>query len=382
VTTEHSAVGVLVSRTQIIPVRVQADQDPADMASKVLYLAASPPEMVPLRIDQEMREIQQALNSGRFRDEFRLVPSPAVRVTDISYEVINKKPRIIHFAGHGGADGQLYAEDSSGSPWPVTVDGMVRLVNLSANTECVIINACHTERLAYALGRHVKYVIGMHQAVGDRAAIGFSIGFYQALFAKLPIEDAFMAGLAGLSARQQRRRDTESPFLLVDGRELAVDRGPERWVSIDVTAAGSERAAVQALVDELDIDMVVRADYASRAAGLELPWVITMAVPVTTFLTAFAKKFGERAGDTAGDVAEAIGHAFVAWVRRLYQARIGVEGSVTLYDRERGLDVVIARDLPARAYHELRVALDGRPGEAEGRPTELRWSENGWVASS
>ena len=42
-------------------------------------------------------------------------------------------------------------------------------------------NACYAEIQAKAISKHIKYVIGMNQAIGDKAAIAFSIGFYQAL---------------------------------------------------------------------------------------------------------------------------------------------------------------------------------------------------------
>ncbi len=161
VTTEYSIEGYGPgSRTEVIPVIVEKNPDEANISlTRILYLAASPLEMMPLRLGTEMRDIQQAWRAGEFRDEFDLVSSPAARVTDIAKEVINRHPSIIHFAGHGGTHGQLYAEDESGFSWPITVDGVVRLVRLSGNVKCVVISACHTEPLAHALGQHVRRVI-------------------------------------------------------------------------------------------------------------------------------------------------------------------------------------------------------------------------------
>ena len=39
---------------------------------------------------------------------------------------------------------------------------------LFPKVECVLLNACHTEIQAEAISRHVRYVIGMSQAIGDR----------------------------------------------------------------------------------------------------------------------------------------------------------------------------------------------------------------------
>lgn len=60
--------------------------------------------------------------------------------------------------------------------------------------ECVILNACYSGEQANAIAKHIRYVIGMNEAIGDRAAISFSIGLYQALGAGRSIEEAYKLG--------------------------------------------------------------------------------------------------------------------------------------------------------------------------------------------
>lgn len=45
----------------------------------------------------------------------------------------------------------------------------------------MLLNACYSEVQANAIAQHIDYVIGMNQAIGDRAALEFSVGFYDAL---------------------------------------------------------------------------------------------------------------------------------------------------------------------------------------------------------
>jgi len=59
---------------------------------------------------------------------------------------------------------------------------------------CVLLNACYSETQARAIAKHIEYVIGMNKAIGDRAAIAFAVGFYQALGAGRTIEDAYELG--------------------------------------------------------------------------------------------------------------------------------------------------------------------------------------------
>ncbi|MEM8642976.1 MAG: hypothetical protein AAGG51_29790 [Cyanobacteria bacterium P01_G01_bin.54] len=52
---------------------------------------------------------------------------------------------------------------------------------LTDQVDCVLLNACYSQVQAAAIAEHIPTVIGMCQAVGDRAALQFAIGFYDAL---------------------------------------------------------------------------------------------------------------------------------------------------------------------------------------------------------
>lgn len=59
---------------------------------------------------------------------------------------------------------------------------------LGKDMRCMLVNACSTRRLAMELSAALPdaYVIGMREPVGDRSAIAFSGGFYQAVAAGRP----------------------------------------------------------------------------------------------------------------------------------------------------------------------------------------------------
>jgi len=182
---------------------------------KILFLGAEPADTERLRLGEEIREIQQAIQMSKERDNFEISIRPAVRTTDISQALLDIEPRIVHFAGHGGGpDGSFVAEDQHGHAYLIPVEGLARLFKIAGrrSVECVIVNACSTERLARALSEHVHYTIGMRGPVGDRSAIVFSIGFYQGLAAGLPVEDAFDLGLDQIMMRANV--DWTAPLLL------------------------------------------------------------------------------------------------------------------------------------------------------------------------
>jgi hypothetical protein len=146
---------------------------------KILILAAIPNG---LRLDKEIREIEDAIRRSRGRNKFEIREQQAVRPKDIRRAIAEEKPQIIHFCGHGSADGSLILEDEAGELKPVTPDGLAELFKINANyVNCVLLNVCHSEKLVEAISQYINYVIGMNQAVKDRTTMEFAIGFYDAL---------------------------------------------------------------------------------------------------------------------------------------------------------------------------------------------------------
>jgi hypothetical protein len=185
--------GLSRSKEHTFTVRVVSTPQPDRSADqvKVLYLAANPTDTQRLNLDLELRTIRERMRMGEHRDGFLLDSRTALRVGDITEALLEFRPRIVHFSGHAAPDGRLYVSNESGGSVLVPVEGLAALFKIvSDHVECVIVNACDTEVLAEALSEDVD-VIGMRQAIGDRAAIRFSFGFYQALVANRTVEEAY-----------------------------------------------------------------------------------------------------------------------------------------------------------------------------------------------
>lgn len=162
---------------------------------KILVLATNPEETTPLRLDEEVRSIDQALQQSRFRDKFELEQQWAVRVSDLQRFLLRYKPDIVHFSGHGSESSEIILEDSEGNSKPVPASALSKLFSLfKDNIKCVVLNACYSEAQAEAVSRHIGCVVGMSKAIGDEAAISFSEAFYGALGDGRDIKTAFELG--------------------------------------------------------------------------------------------------------------------------------------------------------------------------------------------
>jgi hypothetical protein len=161
----------------------------------ILILSANPKGKVPLRLAEEVQKIEERLKLSKHGDLYQIKTSGAVRVTDIRQAMFDYQPNIVHFAGHGEGEKGLVFEDETGQVKLVSAEALARLFELFANgLDCVLLNACYSEVQAKAISRHINFVIGMSQNIGDQAAIEFAVGFYMALGAGETVESCYNHG--------------------------------------------------------------------------------------------------------------------------------------------------------------------------------------------
>ncbi len=176
---------------------------------KILILAALP---LRLRLDKEIREIEEAIRPAVKRDLFEIKIRTAVRPQDIRRALAEERPQIVHFCGHGQEDGSLVLEDDSGNHKPVSSQGLAALFKLHTDyVKCVLLNACYSALPASAISQHINYVIGMNQPIGDKVAIVFAVGFYDGLGYENPesldvIERAFNEGIVAIQMEDLSQR--------------------------------------------------------------------------------------------------------------------------------------------------------------------------------
>lgn len=162
------------------------------MPKTILILAADPKNTPRLRLDQEVREIDNGLQRAQRRDEFILKQVWAVRRSDFRRAMLDSKPNIVHFCGHGSGEEGIAFEDENGQAILVSKEALSGFFELFADTvECVVLNACYSETQAEAIAEHIPHVIGMNKAIGDSAAIEFAVAFYDALGVGKTIEFAY-----------------------------------------------------------------------------------------------------------------------------------------------------------------------------------------------
>jgi hypothetical protein len=170
----------------------------ADAVKKILFLAANPQATSRLGLDTEATEIRQGLERSKGRERFEIVTRWAVDAEELRRSLLDIEPHIVHFSGHGaGADGLVLHADE-GKAKLASSEALANLFSLFADIECVLLNACYSQVQAEAIYQHVNCVIGMNKAMGDRAAITFAVGFYDALGAGRAYDIAYKFGCSAI----------------------------------------------------------------------------------------------------------------------------------------------------------------------------------------
>lgn len=184
--------------------------------STILFLASSPEDAARLRLDREYREIDEQLRLAGLREKFNLESVFAARITDMTRNLLSKKPQIVHFAGHGTFDGQICLEDVTGKSIPVSNDALTNLFEaLSQGIEAVILNCCYAKPQAEAIAKHIKYVVGVPNSIKDSAAIYYTVGLYQALGEGSNFEDAHKFGVIQIELQLGSLPDANKPTLFI-----------------------------------------------------------------------------------------------------------------------------------------------------------------------
>lgn len=160
----------------------------------VLFVLSNPLGTDNLRLNTEMRAIEQALQSAQQKGSIHYRMLPAATAQDLRRALLEKTYQIIHFMGHGASGGFLL-ENEYGQPHLVPLASLAMHFQTSKQTpHCVFFNACYTFDPDQPVTLHVPFVIAMQDAISDHAAIEFARGFYDAIGASKDIERAYQEG--------------------------------------------------------------------------------------------------------------------------------------------------------------------------------------------
>jgi hypothetical protein len=212
---------------------------------RILAVAASPEGFARLDVEQELTDLETALDElGDFgRVELERLARPT---GDALLQKLSNEPfHILHFIGHGTFDsgrgeGTILLENEDGSPDFMEGDRLRVLLAAQPQLRLVILNACqgargHLDGLQQSLIRSgLPAVIAMRTTISDRAAKVFSRAFYDALAKGEPVDRSLSYARNAMYAL--KAGEWETPVLIMqspDGRLFDLNRWEILWDGLE-----------------------------------------------------------------------------------------------------------------------------------------------------
>lgn len=172
----------LRDRTNELEDRLRAARLAAPKAITVLFLAGTiMGGRLPLRLDREIREIEQKLRASEYRDQVRFEKQQATQIRDIIDALNRYDPDIVHFSGHGDRSSLLF-EGTDGRPQELADDQLALLLQVARKPiRMVVFNACLSAEQAALATDYVDVAIGMEEPINDDTAKVFAGQLYGSL---------------------------------------------------------------------------------------------------------------------------------------------------------------------------------------------------------
>jgi NTP pyrophosphatase (non-canonical NTP hydrolase) len=161
---------------------------------RVLFVACSPMDSDALRVNGELRVLQESTKDAK-TIKVSVDHLPAATPTDFRRRLLDGSYDLIHFAGHSDGDSLLF-ENEHGNAEKVSLKAVAELLDRQKSIKAVILNACDSVK---NLNESISpFTIGMGETIEDDAAIAFTRGFYDAVVRGKNIDEAFSEGLSSV----------------------------------------------------------------------------------------------------------------------------------------------------------------------------------------
>ena len=183
---------------------------------KILFLAANPTTSPRLRIDEEVRAIEEKVGSSKLRDAVQFRSLWATRPGDLQQALLKEDPDVVHFSGHGGGTAGVVLHSEAGTDTSLVSSAALAqlFAVLKDNIRLVVLNACYSEEQARAIVEKIDFVVGMTDSIGDDEAGAFAAAFYRGLAYGKSVQTAFDLGLNELQLKGLMD-DEAAPVLLI-----------------------------------------------------------------------------------------------------------------------------------------------------------------------
>ncbi len=174
----------------------------------ILYISANYDESQVLWTNKEFMAIKDTIEKSPYKKHIHLEPALALERHKIRELILKNRPQIVHFAGHGELDkGPLLQDDKYQKFLDLLSETISILGEFKDIIKLIIFNTCNSFKIAEGVAEFIECVIGTNKDINDKAAIGFSKGFYKIFGINESVENAFKNGLDKYALKYKQNRE-------------------------------------------------------------------------------------------------------------------------------------------------------------------------------
>lgn len=113
----------------------------------VLFVSACPDDQVqelPIKTQKEARGIEDAIRKSEYRQYLKFVPKGAVLARELQGLLLDERPDVIHFSGHGNTKGICLQNQDDSTAFVETSALASLLGNFKETVRAVLLNSCYS----------------------------------------------------------------------------------------------------------------------------------------------------------------------------------------------------------------------------------------------
>jgi len=179
---------------------------------RVLLIVSSPSDHSPLDVEHECGKMESAVAGLKAAGRLGVDRIDTATLGELQRALSRQTYHILHFIGHGGADGgregHLIFEDKDERGYDVDGSTLGTLLHNHPSIRLAVLNACDGARTVGAdafagvaqrlVQQGVPCVVAMQFEISDASAIQFSSAFYEAVASGQPVDLAVWHGRMGI----------------------------------------------------------------------------------------------------------------------------------------------------------------------------------------
>jgi len=150
-----------------------------------------------LRLDAEMRKVQEEIRGSKFSDKVNIEYRPAADYETLVKGLNDIMPQVVHYSGHSNTYGLAFDDGSVETPETNMLSYSLLSKALGAPDNpprILLLNSCESSAGRDELLKSVDVLISMKVSVSDIAAATFAPFFYAAIASGQSVQSAFEQG--------------------------------------------------------------------------------------------------------------------------------------------------------------------------------------------